>query len=351
MSFTESAKGSDDFAHWLREITGSANLRVSSFEVPTHGGLSNETLICNVSGAPEQGLDPGMLVLRLEPAESQKLFPSYDLVRESRILRILGAQTDLPVPVVRWIESDAAVLGRPFFVMDHVAGNVPGDSPPFLLSGWLHDARAEAQQRAQSGFYRGLAAMHELDWRTLGLEFTNKKEFGPPGLDQEFAYWRHYLDWSSQTGLHPILEDAYAWCAAHRPQSESPACFNWGDARFGNVIYAADFQPAAFLDWEMAQLGPPELDLGWALFLHATALMWLEDLPGFRDRSAVIALYSDALGHTPADLEFYEAWAGFRAAAIRRCILERDHALGRPKSAQLTKDDPVVQSLQRLIDT
>ncbi len=348
MTHREPDERRDDFAHWLRERTGAKELRVSSFHIPPHGGLSNETLLCSVTGAPDHGLDPGRLVIRLEPSDP-RIFPSYDLVRESRILRILGTHTDIPVPVVRWLESDDAILGQPFCVMDHVEGSVPADSPPFLLSGWLHDANSEQQWCAQSSFFRALERIHDLDWRELGLGFCSRDEFGPPGLDQEFAYWRHYLDWSSQTGPQPILEDALAWCTTRRPKEESPPCFLWGDARLGNVIFGADFRPAAFLDWEMAQIGPAELDLGWALFLHDTALMWLEDLPGFRERADLLAVYSEAHGRAPEDLAFYEAWAGFRAAAIRSRIVQCDHQLGRSDAARITETDPVIRSLYRLI--
>ena len=53
----------------------------------------------------------------------------------------------------------------------------------------------------------------------------------------------------------------------HWPADEGPTVLSWGDSRIGNVMYR-DFEPVAVLDWEMAGLGPREVDVGWFIYAH-----------------------------------------------------------------------------------
>ena len=341
------------FPVWLGEQLGASEVALSGFEIPSHGGLSNDTILCDVTtpstGSAAPAARKRRLVIRIEPAEPI-IFPRYDLDAQFRVIQVLGEKTDIPVPGVLGYESSPEVLGRPFYVMECVAGRIPSDDPPFLLKGWLHDASADQQATAQQSVVEALARLHGLDWQALGLGFVDRPEFGATGLDQQFGYWRQYLDWASEAHALPVLEAAFEWCAAHRPAEPGQVVFNWGDARLGNVIYADDFRPAAILDWEMALLGPAELDLGWFLFIHETALMWMKDLPGFRDRNAVIELYQQSRGRELHDLHFYEAWAGFRCAAIQTQLVVRDQRLGADVDLAARERNPILKSLRRLID-
>ncbi|MFQ5514815.1 MAG: phosphotransferase family protein [Myxococcota bacterium] len=337
------------FRGWLSQRIAVSDLELSELEAPSHGGLSHETRLFRARW--DDGLERRVrdLVLRLAPA-GLPLFPRYDLEAQFRLQQILGERTELPVPRVLWLETDPTVLGRAFYVMERVPGRVASDVPPYLLGGWLHDATPAQQRRAQESLVDALARLHRLDWRKLGLDYLDRPECGPLGLDQEFGYWRRYLDWAGAKHPLPVLEAAFAWCLEHRPASTGSVGLSWGDARIGNVIYGDDFRPAALLDWEMACLGPPELDLGWMIFLHETALIWLEDLPGFHGREAILERYQQALGREVRDLLFYEVWAGLRAAAIRARIVQRDHVCGRVNDLRQQERTPVVQSLRRLID-
>jgi len=340
----------EDLQRWLAHQWRAPGLALSGLEVPGHGGLSHETLLCEASWRARGRTRRQRLVVRLEPGEP-RIFPHYDLRAQFRVMQILREHGEIPVPRVLGFEPSPRLLGRRFYVMERVEGRVPGDSPPFQLSGWLHDAEAEEQAVAQESLIEVLARLHRLDWRKLGLSFLDRREHGALGLDQEFGYWRHYLDWASRAHPLPVLEAAYQWCLEHRPRRPPPPVLNWGDARFGNVLYGDDFRPVAILDWEMALLGPAELDLGWLLFLHETALLWLPDLPGFRPHGEVVERYQQLLGRELQDLSFYEVWAGFRAAAIRAQIVSRDHALGRcPDLRGREEDNPVVASLRRRLE-
>jgi aminoglycoside phosphotransferase (APT) family kinase protein len=265
-------------------------------------------------------------------------------------MQLLKEHSQIPVPRVLWNESDSSVLGRAFFVMEQIAGEVPADDPPFLMGGWLHDATPEEQSTAQRSLVEQLAALHRLDPLELGFEFLDRPQFGAQGLEQDLGYWRHYLDWVSEGGALPVLESAYEWCEKHAPRQTGPAVLNWGDARYGNVIYGTDYRPAAIIDWEMALLGPAEIDLGWFIFLHNTALMWLKDLPGFRGQTELVQLYTSELGREVSDLHYFEAWAGFRAAAIRARMIQCDFQRGACDDLQQQERNPVALSLRRLLE-
>ena len=89
----------------------------------------------------------------------------------------------------------------------------------------------------------------------------------------------------------------------------------------------------------MAVLGPPELDLGWYLFLERTALQYAGQLPGFPDRDGTIAAYEQRLGRPVRDIDWYEAWGGFRAACIQVRLAE---------TADARERNPVTKALRSL---
>jgi aminoglycoside phosphotransferase (APT) family kinase protein len=347
---TQSSPAHERLREFLREQVGAPNLELSDFDVPAHGGLSNETLLCSARWSEGGLASERELVVRVEPADAEKLFPDTDTGFQCRVMRALAAGSDVPVPAVLWEESSPDVFGRPFYVMERVAGRIPSDMPPYQAAGWLREASPREQARAQSSALDALAGIHRLDWRRLDLAFVDRPELGDPGLEQEFGYWRRYLDWLADGERLPVLERCYAWCMDNAPAQTGPLALNWGDARLGNLIFDDAFEVASILDWEMAVLGPVELDVGWLLFLHATALIWLDDLPGFRDRSGMLAHYEEALGRKLVDLPFFEVWAGFKAAAIRARMVERDCALGGASDRSAREDNPVVTSLRRLVD-
>ena len=105
-----------------------------------------------------------------------------------------------------------------------------------------------------------------------------------------------------------------------RPTDEGPTVLNWGDARIGNIMWK-DFRPVAVLDWEMASLGAPEVDLAWMLvlhrFFHDMANRYnMPGLPDLLERESSVRDYEDQIDHKVRDLEFYEVFAAQRFAII-----------------------------------
>src|SRR5690606_18505754 len=117
-----------------------------------------------------------------------------------------------------------------------------------------------------------------------------------------------------------LIERGLAWLHDHVPAAPSGPVLCWGDARIGNVIYAG-FEPAAVLDWEMATLGPPELDVAWLIYGHRifediAATMNLPGMPDFLQAHDVAAAYEARTGHTPRDLAWYGTYAAVQYAIV-----------------------------------
>ena len=143
-----------------------------------------------------------------------------------------------------------------------------------------------------------------------------------------------------------VIAHGLEWCRAERPVPEPPPSLLWGDVRIGNVVFDDGLRPAAVLDWEMATVGPAEVDLGWFLALHRLTVESAgADLPGFPDRDATVAAYQDRLGRPVADLGWFETFALVRSGAImvRVARLLRNAGIG----DSWLRDNPVVDRLAR----
>jgi aminoglycoside phosphotransferase (APT) family kinase protein len=294
-------------------VTGHPEAVEVRIDPPTRpsAGLSSETLLVELSWRDGDGAHHQSLVARLAPA-GEGLFPTYDLRAQALVQERLGA-TVVPVAAPVAMEEDVGWLGTPFLLMKRIPGRVLLDHPPFLTGGWLHGCGPEDQRALHAQFLDVLAAIHRLDWAGLGLQGLARGT----GLGGELDWWSRYVRWASGDAPPQVVADALAWCAANRPRPEPPACLLWGDVRFGNVIFDESLRPRAVLDWEMASIGPAEVDVGWFLAMHAESVATVgTDLPGFPDASATTAAYETRLGRALVDLEWYEVFALVRAAAI-----------------------------------
>ena len=332
----------DRFREWLEGRVG-GSVTLGDLESPTLGGLSNETLLAEADwGDGARGL-----VLRLAPGGTP-IFPEYDLGKQVAILRALAAGSLVPVPEVLWDEPDADVLGRPFYVMAHVDGRIPPDSPGYHFEGWVKELPPQQQRGLHDKSIDMMALINRVDVDAAGLGFVDRPEHGADPIAQEIGAWRAYLDWAADGERLEHVEDAFAWCVEHRPESGERALV-WGDARLGNLIYGDDLAPLCVLDWEMAVLGPAELDLGWYLFLDRTALQFTERLPGFPEREGTIARYGSRLGRGIRDVDWYEAWGGVRAACIQVRLGLVLYELGVFPDLSWRAKNPVTKALRGLL--
>jgi aminoglycoside phosphotransferase (APT) family kinase protein len=281
-------------------------------------GMSSETMLFSVrrvSGATEP------YAARLAPKpDVYPVFAEYDLERQARCMQLVRAHTDVPAPEVRWVETDPKWLGTPFLVMPRIEGEAPPDIPPYVFGGWVCDATAEQRARMERASVSVLARLHRITPETADLSFLARPERGRSAMDQQLGHERWYYEWARGDVRYPLIEATFDWLDRNRPE-EGPAVFNWGDARIGNMLYR-EFEPVAVLDWEMATVGPAEVDLAWMIFLDrffddmAVRFGVPTALDGFMDRATVVTLYEELSGHAVHALEWYEVFAALRFATV-----------------------------------
>jgi len=310
-------------------------------------------------------------VVRLPP-NGEGLFPSYDLGMQGRLQSVLaGAGVPAVAPLA--VEEDDRWVGAPFLLMPRVAGRVVRADKPYLRSGWLAEAAPEGQARLHDQVVDVLARIHRLDWESLGcgdiLSARTGMAAGGAGvgsggggggsvvagtagggrLAPEVEHWARYLDWAGEGSAPAVFTEGLEWCRAHLPDPEPPPSLLWGDVQLGNVLVGDDLGVSAVLDFEMATIGPAEVDLAWFVVLHDMAVDRCGgDLPGFPGHGATVAAYEARLGRPVADLRWYEAFAALRSGAILVRAARLLSRLGVDDS-WLTHENPTIDLLARLI--
>lgn len=300
---------------WLPTVVaGISDLEISDVVVSTSNGMSSESVLLQATWTVNGTRATRGLVARVAPTQGG-LFPSYDLGREARVMTALSAGSGAAVPEVVAHEITGEVLGAPFLLVERVYGDVPADDPPYTMTGWVLDL-SEAQQATL--FDNTLATLAEI--ATAEVEAPDLVSSDLPGspTDQLLAYWRWFHEWAANGTASATIDSAWEWLDANRPEHESDPVVCWGDARLGNLMFGADQQITGVFDWEMAQLGPHEFDLGYLLF---TNRVWSEGLgvplpAGFPDRSSAVARFEELSGLSVRDLDWWEVFAGVRCAVL-----------------------------------
>jgi aminoglycoside phosphotransferase (APT) family kinase protein len=338
---------------WLRRrLPGARDLEVSSLRAPK-AGVSNETFLFEIAYRVGGESRHARLVARLEPRDFL-VFPEYDLERQFDVMARL-AGSGVPVPTMRWLERDPAVLGSAFYVMDAVDGEVPSEVPSYHVFGWVHDAPPERRARVWWNGLEMLARIHALDWRGLGLGFLVAPGSAPDGGDamaRQLDYWSRYLALVCDEGPpQPTLDASLAWL---RTNAFTPrrASLCWGDSRLPNLMFRDD-RVAAVLDWEMAFVGDPEADLGWWCFLD-----WANNegyggphLDGIPSTEETRARYAELTGHPVEHAHWHEVFAAFRYGVILGRVATRMRAIGASLPADDWESNNVcTQALARLLD-
>ncbi|MDQ1695784.1 MAG: hypothetical protein QOJ03_1137 [Frankiaceae bacterium] len=332
---------------WLPERLGVPRVQVS--ELARSGeGSSNETVVFTASW-PERGQPrTRKLVLRVQPSEHQ-LFLAPDAVREARVVQAVAAASVVPVPSVIGAEPDASLIGAPFFVMEHLDGRTLRDVPSMHAVGWLTDLAAEARTRHYVHGLEALAGIARMPADDLG--FLARAGGGTP-LEQLVDATEAYFDWASAGRDLGVVTVAMQEVRRRVPD-HGDAALSWGDARPGNLLFAEDGSVAAVLDWEMAELGPAEVDLGWWLVTEEfySAGLGVQMLPGVPDHAQTVALWQELVGRAPRELDYYKLLAGLRFSLV--LVRARDLNVARatlgPESTMHTHN-PMTQVLARLLE-
>ncbi len=315
-------------ADWLAELLpAGAEPEVTLHSGIDTNGMSSETLVFDATWTENGSRDVHEYVARVAPAaQDVPVFETYALADQYDAMHTVAELSDVPVPRVSHPEPTGDVLGTPFFLMDRITGVIPPDVLPYNFGdNWLFDADASDQRRLQDSTVTTIAALHAIPDAASTFAFLDPPHPGETPLARNLARTRAWYDFAvADIGRSPLAERGLDWLEAHRAEVEEQCSGDtvlcWGDSRIGNTIYE-DFTPIAVLDWEMASIGPRELDLSWLVFAHQvfesiSGVLELPGMPHFLREQDVIATYEAATGVTVGDLTWFHVYN-----AVQWCVV------------------------------
>jgi aminoglycoside phosphotransferase (APT) family kinase protein len=162
---------------WFSKQFGHA-CTITDVGIPEGTGMSSETLLFTLH---HNGLvEP--VVTRLNPDMNDwPVFPIYDMAAQAGAMQLVGNNSDLPVPNIRFLETDTSILGSPFLVMDRVTGRALPDMPPYVFGGSYMDAMSVDERRELGReVARVQARIHAIDLSTANcksLEYSLDTEY------------------------------------------------------------------------------------------------------------------------------------------------------------------------------
>ncbi|MSR12979.1 MAG: phosphotransferase family protein [Gammaproteobacteria bacterium] len=267
----------------------------------------------------------GRYVLKIPPKGVARR-GNTDVYRQAPLLRALRA-ADLPVPKVPWADADETAFGVPFIVMERLPGQT------YFV--WDPLPSFERTPRAAEPLWRQavevLPRFHQFDWQTHLANWQAPE----PLLEQITRWQRIYRQapeprWAEQAAVVEAL------LLASMPTS-APIGLYHGDYQPGNVLYDAG-KLTGVIDWEISGIGDSLLDIGW-LMMSADQANWVDSWRSIYPPSVaeIRDIYERGMGHTYAELPWYQAFAGFRLASIG-CLNVKLHRRGQ-------RHDPIWENM------
>ena len=299
---------------WLTQHIGGleGKLKITQYT----GGASNWTYCLT--------FDNCELILRRAPMGT-KAKGAHDMGREYRLQQALKPVYPY-VPAMLAHCEDESVLGTEFYVMEKLNGIIPRQNLPK----GLHLDKQQANTLC-TNVIDCLIELHNVDIDAANLNHLGKGE----------GYTQRQIDgWSlrytqAKTWNVPSGKKVMTWLQQHKPSQET-ICLTHNDFRFDNVVLDPDniSKVNGVLDWELATLGNPLMDLGNTLaywvetdddFLAQMTRRQPTHLDGMLTRKQVVEYYCDKMDITIDDFRFYEVFGLFRLAGIVQQIYYRYH--------------------------
>ena len=296
---------------YLGESLGVAGSEIGVQQFPS--GYSNLTYLIQ-AGKEEY-------ILR-RPPFGANVKSAHDMQREFNVLSLLqkAGFTKVPEPVL--FCDEVSVIGAKFYLMKRVNGVILRNRVPTGMTIepaiFNHLSKAAIDQLVQ---------LHQLDIKATGLDQLGK----PEGyVQRQVAGWtKRYFN--AQTDDIVSMNEAAAWMQKHSPVSERTS-FIHNDYKYDNLVLNPDnlTEIKAILDWEMATVGDPLMDLGttlayWAESRDADALkpFNLTWMPGNMTRNEMANYYAEKSGIKIDDIVFYYVFGSFKVGVICQQIYHR----------------------------
>lgn len=263
----------------------------------------------------------------------------HDMAREHRVLSRLWSAYHLAPRAYHYCEDDS-VIGKPFVVMERRHGRV-------IRAAWPPSYDAGRQRRLAVNLIAALAALHRVDPAAVGLARLGRPHgFVLRQIDGWSQRWQ-----AAATRQVAAMDRAEELLRAAVPQPQAVSILH-NDFKLDNTMVSGDGEVAAVLDWDMATVGDPLVDLGTLL------AYWVDPdgptYPIFGERAVtlepvmsrhqVIAAYADATGFDLSGIRFYEGLALFRIAVIIEQIYGR-YVAGQTTDARFARFEPLAPIL------
>jgi len=260
------------------------------------------------------------LVLRRPPVGAN-IKSGHDISREYRILAaLIKIYLKVPAPVL--FCDDHNILGAPFYLMQRVAGVILRNRPPRGL-----ELQPELMQRICFALIDTVVELHGLNYHAAGLtDLAHPEGY----VARQISGWTKRYE-NARTDEISEMEQAAAWLASHQPTSFGSA-FIHNDYRYDNVVLdLSDLtRIIAVLDWEMATIGDPLMDVGTTLAYWAEAndppalrQFGLTSLPGNLNRQEFVERYAERSGRETGNMLFYFVYGLFKLGVIAQQIYAR----------------------------
>ena len=273
------------------------------------------------------------LVLRRPPAGA-KAKSAHDMLCEAQVMAALKPHYPY-VPAILASCNDSSVIGHDFYVMQRLRGSILRRELPSELG-----LDADGVRQLCLGFIDRLIELHQVDASLPELQHIGK---GGGYIARQVAGWSDRWQ-KAATEDTDACADVVAWLAAKQPARDSASCVIHNDYRFDNVVLDRDhpLDIIGVLDWEMATIGDPLMDLGGSLAYwvqaddDATFQSFRRQpthVPGMLTRREVIDYYGQRSGLHVDNFDFYEVFGLFRLMVIIQQIYRR-FALGQTSNPQ-----------------
>jgi aminoglycoside phosphotransferase (APT) family kinase protein len=263
------------------------------------------------------------------------------MIREFRVLQALekAGYTKMPHPISAC--EDETVLGAPFFLMEKVDGLIIRNRPPA-------EATPEFFRSLSQSALDVLIELHSLELSESGLGALGK----PEGyVLRQVQGWSERFQRANTSEVSSI-EEAFQWLLKSIP-SHSDVAFIHNDFKYDNLVISATGEVQAVLDWEMATVGDPLMDLGTTLAYWAEAgdedilkMFNLSYVPGNFTRREVIDYYASKTGRNISEMNFYYVFGLCKVATIAQQIYQR-FSLGYSKDPRFSVLNQVVEAAGR----
>lgn len=298
-------------AEYLKDKLEGAERGISIAQFP--GGHSNLTYLIQTAARE--------YVLRRPPL-GPVAPKAHDMAREYTVLKAVHP-VFAPAPQVFHLCEDTTVIGAVFFIMERRHGIVVrGEIPPELA------AAPGYPERVSAGFLNCLSDLHAVDIQAHGLTSLGK----PAGfLERQIGGWAERWE-RAKTEEIDDMNRLLRWLRERLPESPGAALVH-NDFKLDNVMLDSDdpSRIAAVLDWEMATVGDPLVDLGLVLCYWGQpsdpggTKPSLTSQPGWFTRSEVVEYYAMRSGRDVSNISYYEVFAIFKLAVVLQQIYVRFH--------------------------